>query len=198
MTVGNHFVRNPKGTCNSENAEPSESCLLRQNLIGGGKKKVCLGFFSIFKFADGAQLSWEQGWAVWGWARHRTVGCVATAPDRCVDPLAWSILCCSHPKQIQITHEQLSCAAGYQNTRGRLERSLLFIKDWIRRVHLPLIKPKFSDQWGIFYWSCCTNLSHLCGPEREIFEYSSVFAMCAQAGSKSSEGRSLKFLCLSL
>lgn len=53
MTVGNHFVRNPKGACNSENAEPSESCLLRQNLIwgGGGEKK----------FADGAQLFGEQG-----------------------------------------------------------------------------------------------------------------------------------------
>lgn len=48
MTVGNHFVRNPKGTCNSENAEPSESCLLRQNLIGGGKKKSLLGFFFPF------------------------------------------------------------------------------------------------------------------------------------------------------
>lgn len=62
MTVGNHFVRNPKGTCNSENAEPSESCLLRQNSMEGREKKVCLVFFfSIFKFADGAQLLWEQG-----------------------------------------------------------------------------------------------------------------------------------------
>lgn len=60
MTVGNHFVRNPKGTCNSENAEPSESCLLRQSVMGG-EKKFAWFFFSIFKFADGAQLLWEQG-----------------------------------------------------------------------------------------------------------------------------------------
>lgn len=45
MTVGNHFVRNIKRTCNSENAEPFESCLLRQNLMEGEKKiKVCLFF----------------------------------------------------------------------------------------------------------------------------------------------------------
>jgi len=53
MTLGNRFVRNIKGTCNSENAEPFESCLLRQNLTEGEKSLLV---FSFFKLADGAQL----------------------------------------------------------------------------------------------------------------------------------------------
>lgn len=55
MTVGNHFVRNIKRTCNSENAECFESCLLRQNLMEGEKNKGLL-VFSFFNLADGAQL----------------------------------------------------------------------------------------------------------------------------------------------
>lgn len=41
MIVGNHFMGNIKGTCNLENAETFESCLLRQNVM---EKKVCLFF----------------------------------------------------------------------------------------------------------------------------------------------------------